>query len=1175
MTLTLCDKTYTFPVNHNNVGVVVEMPNGTRTVWVCANWFDKTVFNTDCRAPRTDCCGGNHGRIFCKNVFTGRECSKACQSFYHMVLPEGTPLPPKVVAAQSVPSDAAFPALATDQTLKEQSATYAAIQEKMKVTPKVKVLASAPAPAAEETKAHPFADPSKFHTQICNSVLTGNRCRFYENGSCKFAHPEGGKKFKQRTRENETSRAKFDKDLAASKIDFQRIFEEVAHVMMDNIGSIRLIAATYVEDKKAKRVIHLLAEKNYLVQHLVDGTLEPRHFEDIVLLWHAAASVARADDYRISKSGVGSFVLFGEADGPKENEVWELGRRLTICKTSVKYARKCAPYLPVVAAVRARADPVYAEKHSSYWRVSVKSACTGGRYCDKGAHCDCDNTNYLDLDILTGVKKMPVPECTVLALPRDVPARFVCQAPQPANEVAAATAATQLKETTETYIETYITFLGAKKELDALNAPLVEETMCRKLQGITDSKRHELTKARDTLNETKKKKSELIANKATLNTLIARLKAETTSALEAEELRLSQLTKPESEDESENEGEDDICFEESLEESPEESEDESELTGDDIIAKLFKASSVTTTSKHLTKELKECTERCATLREAVARFADPAFATSKLSPAKRFPTASENDRTKLSVLESTTLRCDEKIAVFDAETALHTAKCTELEATIEELRKQHKAAVLEAIAATDALSDTTTNNIRFRDLSTACIRLEAELYTLSCEMEALNEVVFRAKSTGVCPVTSWFYEPLKPLPRKETQLVAQTFDTDFFAPSGLVALKPALTGFGAVAAIVPLQAITYPTTQSTDLVASASKKDTEFATRKPRKERTCEEVEEEDFQEWCALCKGSGCIICTSGSQDQVAFGNVGSCVFYPCERARKKELKELERAYRAGTAPACKPFECPETDCPHRAHRLKMTKKNETALALLAVRPAPKAPKPKLLAIENVDFDACEHVAAEVEIAEVVVDDKLSLAAFITHSSEPTNKRQRKGEKKGLAVKPKAKPEAKSETKTKVNFWDAIDEDEGIPVDINVSHHKDKSTTTISFPEGVPSVEKIVYLAKIVGVQCTKGVPHIDQFIEVLSTLARKMKKQFSTNCTIDEEELTLCLRGSFATEVSEYLKKIDFADTVDSTAPVRTTTKAQASARGANKKAGKSHDTRDSGEQVLRGKK
>ena len=1104
-----------------------------------------------------------------------------------MVLPQGTPLPPKVVAAQAVPfGAAAFPALASDKTLKEQGAACAVIQEKMKVTPRAKpakAQEAANATSADEPKAN-HIDKTKEKTKVCKYVIAGtpDKCPYFTGQiidsrgrpvKCAFSHDLT----KVRAGDAEY-RAEFDKNLSASKIDFQRILEEVARVMTENAASIRLLASNFVEDKDAKRHIHLLTEKRDIVERLA-GTIEPRHFEDLVLLWSACACIARANNI------ADEFVLFNDKNGPKENEVWELARRLSTCKTSFDFACKVAHYRPVAAEVTARADPEYAEKYSDFWRVSVKRGCTSGCYCKKGAHYDLETTectNHLDLDILSGKKAAPVPECTVLALPRDVPPRFVCQAPQPGADEVAANAATELEEKRATYIETLLTFLDVKKQLDSLNAAPVEETQRRKLQSKCDSKRKELENARDDLQKKKDQKEFITSNKTVHDALVARLKADTRAALQAEELRLTQLTKQnESEFESEpesSEGDNDICFEESSEEESED-ESESELDGDAIIAKHFKTASETNTSGHLTKELKkdlkECIENCATLREAVARFVDPAFATMKLSVAKRFPTASEKDRKQLSALEDSILRYDEKIAIFNAEIALANAKCTELEVSITELHEQHKAAVANAIAATNALSacasDTTDHTIRFRDLSTECIRLEAELYTLSREMDALNKIVFRNKSKGICPVTSFFYEPLKPLPRKETQLVAQTFDTEFFACSTVVALKPALTGFGAAAAIVPLHAIEYPNTQSTDKAPVAPQ------SVKPRKERTLndsEEVEEDTTQEWCGVCKGVGCILCTSNNQDQIAFGNFGTCRFYPCERSRKAEMETLERARKSGAKPVCKLFECPESDCPYRAHRLKIAKKNETALALLAVRPAPKAPKPKL-AIERVDFDACEQVAAEVEIAEVVVDDKLSLAAFITHSSEPTNKRLRKGEKKGLAVKPNAKPEAKPEAKPKVNFWDAIDEDEGIPVDINVSHHKDKSTTTISFPEGVPSLEKIVYLAKIVGVVCTKGEPHIDQFLEVLAALARKMKKQCSTNCTIDKDELTLSLRGSLATEVSEYLKKIDFADTVDSTVPVRTTTKAQASARGANKKAGKSRDTRDSGEHVLQGKK
>ena len=1183
MTLTLGDKTYTFPLENNKVGVEVKMPSGTRTVWVCANWFDKTVFNTDCRAPRTDCCGGNHGRIFCKNVFTGRECSKACQSFYHMVLPQGTPLPPKVVAAQSVPSAAAFPALASDKTLKEQGAACAVIREKMKVTPRAKPAKAheaANATSADEPKAN-HIDKTKEKTKVCKYVIAGtpDKCPYFTGQiidsrgrpvKCAFSHDLT----KVRAGDAEY-RAEFDKNLSASKIDFQGIFAEVAHVMTENAASIRLLDSNFVDDKDAKRHIHLLTEKRDIVERLAADTIEPRHFEDLVLLWSACACIARANNI------ADEFVLFNDKNGPKENEVWELARRLSTCKTSFDFACKVAHYRPVAAEVTARADREYAKKYSDFWLVSVKRGCTSGCFCKKGAHYDLETTectNHLDLDILSGKKSAPVPECTVLALPRDVPPRSFCQAPQAGADEVAANAATELEEKRTTYIETLLAFLDVKKQFDSLNDAPVEETQRRKLQSKCDSKRKELENARDDLQKKTDQKAFLASSKIARDALVARLKADTRAALQAEELRLqsiTQLTKQnESEFESEpesSEGDNDICFEESSEEESED-ESESELDGDAIIAKHFKTAPETDISGQLKKDLKACTERCDTLREAVARFVDPAFPTLKLSVAKRFPTASEKDRKQLSYLEDSILRYDEKIAIFNAEIALANAKCTELEVSITELHEQHKAAVANAIAATNALSacaDTTDHTIRFRDLSTECIRLEAELYTLSREMDALNKVVFRNKSKGICPVTSFFYEPLKPLPRKETQLVAQTFDTDFFAPSGVVALKPALTDFGAAAAIVPLQAIEYPNTQSTDKAPVAPQ------SVKPRKERTCEEDEEDTTQEWCGVCKGVGCILCTSNSQDQIAFGNFGTCRFYPCERSRKAEMETLERARKSGAKPVCKLFECPESDCPYRAHRLKIAKKNETALALLAVRPAPKAPKPKLLAIESVDFDACPQVAAGVEIAEVVVDDKLSLAAFITHSSEPTHKRLRKGEKKGLAVKPNAKPEAKPEAKPKVNFWDAIDEDEGIPVDINVSHHKDKSTTTISFPEGVPSLEKIVYLAKIVGVVCTKGEPHIDQFLEVLSALARKMRKLFSTNCTIDKDERQLSLRGSLATKISEYLKKIDFADTVDSTVPVRTTTKAQASARGANQKAGKSRDTRDSGEHVLQGKK
>ena len=1169
-------KNYKFeldPKNHDNIRVPVRLPDGNIVKQsTCSRNFEECVLNPDFRAPSAPC-GHEHGRPFCKNFHKGRPCSANCAKRAHLVLPQGTQLPPKVVAAPAVPSGAAaFPALASDKTLKEQGAACAVIQEKMKVTPRAKpVHAAKAANATDADKPHPFADPSKFQTQECRNYKKGIPCPYFLNGTCKFAHPDAkGKKFKQRTRKDEKFRAEFDKNLSASKIDFQGIFEEVAHVMTVSVGSIHQLASTYVDDKDAKRNIHLLVEKRDVIQRLVEGTIEPHHFEDLILLWSATACIARANET------AECFVLFGEKDGQKENEVWELARRLSICKTSFTFSLKEAHYLLVAAAVTARADSEYAANHADHWNIPIKRGCTSGCYCKKGAHFDLETTectNFLDLDILTGKKSAPVPECTVLALPRDVPARRVCKAPQPGADEVAANAATELEETRAIYIETLLTFLNTKKQFDALKAAPVEETQRRKLQSKCDSKRKELENARDDLQKKTNQTEFITSSKIARDALVARLKADTRDALQAEELRLqsiTQLTKqnePEPEPES-SEGDIDICFEESSEEESED-ESESELDGDAIIAKHFKTAPETDISGQLKKDLKACTERCDTLREAVARFVDPAFATMKLSVAKRFPTASEKDRKQLSALEDSILRYDEKIAVFDAEIALATAKCTELEATIEELHEQHKAAVANAIAATNALSacasDTTDHTIRFRDLSTECIRLEAELYTLSREMDALNKVVFRNKSKGICPVTSFFYEPLKPLPRKEKQLVARTLDPDFFAPSGVVALKPALTGFGAAAAIVPLQAIEYPNTQSTDKAPVAPQ------SVKPRKEhKEVEEVEDEDTtQEWCGVCKGVGCILCTSNSQDQVAFGNFGTCRFHPCERSRKAEIETLERARKSGTKPVCKLFECPESDCPYRAHRLKIAKKNETALALLSVRPAPK--DPKLLARESVDFDACPQVAAEVEIAEVVVDDKLSLAAFITHSSEPTHKRLRKGEKKGLAVKPKAKPEAKPE----VNFWDALDEDDGIPVDINVSHNKDKSTTTISFPESVPSLEKIVYLAKIVGVECTNGEPHIDQFLEVLSALARKMKKLFSTNCTIDKDELTLSLRGSLATEISEYLKKIDFADTVDSTVPVRTTTKAQASARGANQKAGKSLDTRDSGEHVLQGKK
>ena len=1233
ITLTMNNMTYTFPLDHKKVGVEVKTPNGTTTVWVCANWFEKTVFTTDFRTPQSDCCGGNHGRIFCKNVFTGRDCTEYCarKKPHHMVLPKGIPLPAKVVAEPAVlPSADAFPALASDKTLKEQGAVYAVIQEKMKVTPTVRTAPAAPAAPAEETKVHP--DRAKFHSRICNSVLNGTECKFLKKGFCYFAHPKAGEKFQQRVTVDNAYRAEFDEKFRAGKLDFQGIFEEVADVMKKNAESLRLLACDYIDDKKALRVVHLLAEKSYLVPHLFACTIEERHFEDLLLLWLAAAKVARADDHRISKNRVGSFILFGEENGPKENEVWELARRVSVCKTSFKYARKCAHLLPVVAEVQARADPEYAEKFSSNWRVSNKNTCTGGLYCDKGAHCDSDTTNYIDLDILSGKKSAPVPECTVLALPRDVPPRFSCQALKPETEAAAATAEVQLKETTETYTATYLRFLDVKKELDAFNAPPVEEKQRRELQGKCDAERKKLETARDALNETKEKKNVLVSNKSAHDKLVARLKEETRTALEAAELRLSQLTESlesESEPESSEEDEDDICFEESEPETESESEsesepeDESELTGDDIIAKLFKTATETNPSADITKELKkdlnECTERCATLREAVSRFVDPAFPTLKLSIAKRFPVASEKDRKQLDVLESTTLRYDEKIAVFDAEIALADAKCAQLEAVVAELRQKHKAAVKDAIVATEALTtstDTTANTIRFRDLSTECIRLEESLYNLRCKMDALNNVVFTAKSAGICPVTSWSYKPLKPLPRKDTQLVAK-FDIDSFsyAPSGalasssVVAVVPALTGFGAIAANVPLQAITYPTTQSTDKAPVA------LQSVKPRKERTCEEVVEEDVQKWCTQCKDFGCILCMSGSQDQLAFGNFGACVFYPCERARKVELKELERAHKAGTTPVCTPFECPESDCPYLAHRLKMTKKNETALALLAVRPAPKAPKPKLLAIEGVDFDACEQVPVEVEIAEVVVDDKLSLAAFIKHVEHVPEviapvvpdvpkvihvvaiaapvvapvvpekctrhcEHARRQELKagtvrtpfecpesdcpyrahrlelaaGLVTKPKVVAEVVAPAAENIVDPVVMYDEAGISVHIDVQTRKNQSTTTLSFPAVVPPVE-------------------------VLRALANKLKKMFATSCTLDEEEMTLSLRGALHSEIKSYIKidpehpnpkAIDFAETVTINAPTQTTTKAEAASR-ASKKSNKV-DTRDV---VVKGRK
>ncbi len=1216
VTLKLDDSAYTFPVKGDKLRVTVKKPDGTtRTVDVCANWFEKTVFNKAYRAPQTGCCAGEHGRPFCKNVLTGGSCSKKCDAFFHMVLPTATKVvasTPKVVASTPKVVDitsAAFPELASNATLKAQGAMCQTMCEQMKITPTAKPASTAVSalvvPAKESEVVSKHIDESRIKTQLCKWVKKGTpeKCDFhmgrkvdYKTGEkipCAFSHDPN------KVRALEEFRAQFDKKLRSVALNNQEIFEEVVSVMTKNVPTLYVLGTTYVDDKKAKRHLHHL--KKDIVSLLEKGEIEPRHFKDLVLMWSAAASITRADD---TSDRYDRFVLFGEEDGPRENEVWEYARRLHPCNNSYDYARKDMHYRAVAAAVTARANPIYAAKYTKYWNISGHSGCTGGRFCRNGAHFDLDSvetcTNLIDVDLLCGIAPEVKPVCMELALLSDVPARFACQATAPNLD-----AAVELEEMRASYIETLLAFLRVKEELDALDNAPIQETQRRKLQGKCDAKRTELVKAEEKLAAKKDAKDSLIRCIASHAKLVTRLCEETRSALKQEETHLAHLqkaamsepeTETETKTETETEADSDICFESPEPVSAPESEpepepvcesesDDEELDGNATIAKHFTTTqNETELSGKVKKDIEAATERCATLREAVERFVNPAFKTIRLSAAKRFPAASEADRKQLTHLEDTILRSDEKLAAFDTEIAIITVECDALKKVIEVLQEEHNAAVAEAISASAALAsafDTVEQRLRFRDLSAKCIRLEEQLNTQMRKMDNLNKTVVSSKSKGICLVTSFCYAPLKPLPRKETQLVAQkvNLNDDFDALVVVAPRAPALTGFGSVASVIPALAIEYPsTTQSNkqSTTQSTPKPSSALRLRARRKQEEQEQEQEEDEEEdYISAMFGTFAKYYAAGTdldkyqQSPIVATpvTVVRCTF-ACERHRTKEMKELSRASAENVAPKFLPFTCDQTECPYRVLRLnraekaaKAQKDAEAAASLRAIRKAAAIAANEVRdTTADVNWTGC--VMVEAEYAEKVQEPKVPASIFA-----PLVEKAPKAPK--VARAPKA-PKVAEDADAPRKFWQArpgYESDEEEPEESfgKVKKLKEPEDTVTITEQSVANGKATTTVHFTLAYDST-----------TVQEVAKKLKKECATNTFFAKCETgyQIVLYGTMSEKVAKYLVNARLANESDIKCDSSVTRQTRTGS-GKDKKSKSTKDQRDVRDAMAYGRK